>query len=193
MKIGLTHNQLKAALLFAANKDVRYYLNGVLFNGETGELVATDGHRIIVVKTSWRGESKCIIPRGLIEKALKITKADEVIELEYDEAHKLITLHGLFDSAIDGKYPDYSHALPDNKDLVRSPAAYNVQYLADAHKAHNILLGLKPSAVCALVFQTRRPANSKDWNYDDVVNAIQHQSAAVFHNEYTICIMPLRT
>lgn len=50
--ITITRAQLRAALIFAADKDIRYYLNAVLLEvGECGDcrLVAADGHRIAVL------------------------------------------------------------------------------------------------------------------------------------------------
>jgi DNA polymerase-3 subunit beta len=192
MKAAFAHNQLKAALLFAAKNDVRYYLNGVLFRGETGELVATDGHRCIVIETGWRAEGDVIIPRELIEKVLKVTKAeDTAIEMSLDESSRKMALGGIVDFKIDGKYPDYSAIFVQEDGCVPSPAILNTSYIVDAAKARALIAGLSSFKNTGLAFCAKAP-NEAGIGYLETVAILRNHTAFYFGNGLKIAIQPLR-
>jgi DNA polymerase-3 subunit beta len=125
--------QFKAALTrtqFAmAQQDVRYYLNGLLFeiNGTRLRTVATDGHRLSICDCPITGGSsktvQAIVPRkGILElqrllgddeETVAVTLSDNHIRIEFGDA--------VFTSKlIDGKFPDYERVVPqgDMKRLV---------------------------------------------------------------------------
>lgn len=145
--IEVTRAQIRAALLFAADKDIRYYLNGVCLHvGECGDarLVATDGHRLAVVKVcdqSTATPGEYIIPREYlkaIKKASRTASQTVFLTIEGDSFR-------IFDipenailcgsKLIDGKFPDWQRVatLPDFESL--TPGAFNAAYLADIQKA----------------------------------------------------------
>ena len=75
---------LRAARTHAAESDVRYYLNGVFLDTARGKVVATDGHRMLVVSAPGvnhayiregmppHTRAGVIIPNEAIDAALKL-------------------------------------------------------------------------------------------------------------------------
>jgi len=103
-----------------AKNDIRYYLNGILFDLENNAVVTTDGHLMCVEKnaiTSTDASKNAIIPRGvfdLIKKPLSIRISDKHAYIEHDGGMLLSKL-------IDGKFPDWRRVLPVNKDKIGIP------------------------------------------------------------------------
>lgn len=139
--ITLTRAQLRAALIFAADKDVRYYLNGVCLEvGECGDarLVATDGHRLAVLAVGDHPAAvpgEYLIPRDVlkpIKRASRTTGADVSIMIDGGRvmvaAGTEIIAGGLL---IDGKFPDWQRVCPDPERMSGEPGTYNAQYVAD--------------------------------------------------------------
>ncbi len=106
-----------------ANQDVRYYLNGLLFEVDNGTLrtVATDGHRLALSSMELpqtAGQQKqVIIPRkGVMELMRLLASDDQLIRLSIGQNHvRLIDQQFSFSSKlIDGRFPDYRRVLPRN-------------------------------------------------------------------------------
>lgn len=106
-----------------ANQDVRYYLNGLLFEVDNGTLrtVATDGHRLALSSMEMpvvAGQQKqVIIPRkGVLELMRLLASDDQVIRLAIGQNHiRLLDSQFSFSSKlIDGRFPDYRRVLPRN-------------------------------------------------------------------------------
>jgi len=128
-----------------ATNDVRYYLNGIYLETNRAEtrLVATNGHRMHCVRINddsalvdW--PTSAIIPDTLVKAICKVKAprylADPTVRITLDEGKIGITLPdgtSISGTAIDGVYPDYRRVIPD-KTATGEPAAYNVDYLADA-------------------------------------------------------------
>lgn len=104
-----------------ANQDVRYYLNGLLFEFADGGLktVATDGHRLAVC--DFEGEldvdynRQLIVPRkGVMELSRMLSDSDDVVELALGKNHvRLVKGSTVFTSKlIDGRFPDYQAVIP---------------------------------------------------------------------------------
>jgi DNA polymerase-3 subunit beta len=120
--------QLQALLLFAAKNDVRYYLNGI-YADPAGYLVATDGHRMLYIKTGEPGLD-VIIPREAAEAAVKMAKKGQEIPLTKTSIGQVTY------TTVDGKYPDWRRAIPTIDNLQPNPQClFEWQYLADAEKA----------------------------------------------------------
>jgi len=193
--------QLKAALLFSAVKDVRYYLNGIYFD-KRGYIVATDGHRAIAIETPLDIAESFIMPSGLAEKALKVSdKGNEFIELEVEftgthNPQAIIKMDGIKDFGIDGKYPDWQAVVPvkaNQDDYVQTPALLNPDYNMDAVKACLILNGLgnvkyKPP----LLFKGLRPKNIDDMPWAEACAYLNKVCAVHFGSHHTIVVMPTR-
>lgn len=103
-----------------ANQDVRYYLNGMLFDTATGWLtaVATDGHRLAMAKepcAELMEEHQCIVPRkGILELMRLLEAIDDPVTLQLSDNHLRATVPGFtFTSKlVDGRFPDYRRVLP---------------------------------------------------------------------------------
>lgn len=110
-----------------AQQDVRYYLNGMLFEVSSGQLkaVATDGHRLALTNaeitnntseaSSSDDKSQAIIPRkGVLELSRLFGDADGEVELVITNNHIQAKTDSLsFTSKlVDGKFPDYDRVIP---------------------------------------------------------------------------------
>lgn len=161
MKIETPFSTLKAASLFAATNDIRYYLQGVCV--ETTDkrgalLIATDGHTLALADVSaynmdnctTYGRSSTIIPLELI-MALKAPKQRDwqMVTITVDGDSVALELNGATISGvrIDGKFPDWRLVIPLT-DTDPALAHYDPRYVARVEKA-GALLGNK----CAILNQ----------------------------------------
>jgi DNA polymerase-3 subunit beta len=92
-----------------AQQDVRYYLNGMLIEVQSGILraVATDGHRLVIVPR-----------KGILELARLLTEQDGLVSIVLGQHHiRATTGEFTFTSKlVDGKFPDYERVLPKGGD-----------------------------------------------------------------------------
>ncbi|MBU0049569.1 DNA polymerase III subunit beta, partial [Klebsiella pneumoniae] len=106
-----------------AHQDVRYYLNGMLFETENTELrtVATDGHRLAVcsmdIGQSLPGHSVIVPRKGVIE-LMRLLDGGGESSLQLQIGSNNIRAHVgdfIFTSKlVDGRFPDYRRVLPKN-------------------------------------------------------------------------------
>jgi DNA polymerase III subunit beta len=125
LKFTLPQKRLRSlieATNFAmAQQDVRYYLNGMLWELGQGSLraVATDGHRLAlsVKDASVIGEDQIIVPRKAIYELSRLLN-DEEIDLTILLNNKQLCVNMqdyMFTSKlIDGKFPDYNRVIPQS-------------------------------------------------------------------------------
>ncbi|WP_437879864.1 DNA polymerase III subunit beta [Pseudomonas sp. LRF_L74] len=108
-----------------AQQDVRYYLNGMLLEVQTGVLraVATDGHRLALCAMEANIEQnekhQVIVPRkGILELARLLTEQDGEVAIVLGQHHiRATTGEFTFTSKlVDGKFPDYERVLPRGGD-----------------------------------------------------------------------------
>lgn len=108
-----------------AQQDVRYYLNGMLIEVQTGVLraVATDGHRLAMCAMEAAIENtekhQVIVPRkGILELARLLTEQDGEVVIVLGQHHiRATTGEFTFTSKlVDGKFPDYERVLPRGGD-----------------------------------------------------------------------------
>jgi DNA polymerase-3 subunit beta len=108
-----------------AQQDVRYYLNGLLFDlrDQTLRCVATDGHRLALCEAPLEGGAQAkrqiIVPRkGVTELQRLLEGGDREIELEMGRSHIRIKRDDVtFTSKlIDGRFPDYEAVIPIGAD-----------------------------------------------------------------------------
>lgn len=107
-----------------AQQDVRYYLNGLLFDLREGGLrcVATDGHRLALCEAELEGANQkrqIIVPRkGVSELQRLLEGGDRQVELELARSHIRVSRDDVtFTSKlIDGKFPDYEAVIPIGAD-----------------------------------------------------------------------------
>lgn len=103
-----------------AQQDIRYYLNGLLFevSGNNLNIVGTDGHRLSFTSTQL-GQSyekqEVILPRKTVIELIKLLdESDEevTIDLTSGQANFSFSDIRLISKVIDGKFPDYTRVIP---------------------------------------------------------------------------------
>lgn len=108
-----------------AQQDVRYYLNGLLFDLRDKALrcVATDGHRLALCEAgldeSVQTKRQIIVPRkGVLELQRLLEGGDRELELEMGRSHIRVKRDDVtFTSKlIDGRFPDYEAVIPIGAD-----------------------------------------------------------------------------
>ena len=118
-------NLLDKTSFAMANQDVRYYLNGLLFEFKDSTLrtVATDGHRLAVCdlddKVSIKENRQIIVPRkGVMELVRMLTDSKEKVMLGLGKNHVRLQKGqtALTSKLIDGRFPDYQAVIPVGAD-----------------------------------------------------------------------------
>lgn len=114
---------IEATQFSMAHQDVRYYLNGMLFETEGEELrtVATDGHRLAVcsmpIGQSLPSHSVIVPRKGVIELMRMLDGGDNPLRVQIGSNN--IRAHVgdfIFTSKlVDGRFPDYRRVLPKNR------------------------------------------------------------------------------
>ncbi|MBQ0720601.1 MAG: DNA polymerase III subunit beta [Gammaproteobacteria bacterium] len=110
-----------------AHQDVRYYLNGMLWEVSGSKLngVATDGHRLAISSIELPGETasnpvQAILPRkGVVELSRLLVDEGE-ITISLGDAHLRVRGSDFHFTSklVDGAYPDYDKVLPKGGSLV---------------------------------------------------------------------------
>jgi len=145
---------LKAASAFMAKNDVRYYLNGILFDFQPGELrlVATDGHVLFTARLEFENDytGNHIISGADITKMQKLyTHKDPTIALQFaflDDCSAIEISDGPLSFKIclvDGVFPDWKRVIPkrEKTDDAGQTIGINTAYLAKVAKALEPLTG----------------------------------------------------
>ncbi len=107
-----------------AHQDVRYYLNGMLFETEGEELrtVATDGHRLAVcampVGQPLPSHSVIVPRKGVMELVRMLDGGETPVQLQIGSNNIRASVGDyIFTSKlVDGRFPDYRRVLPKNPD-----------------------------------------------------------------------------
>jgi DNA polymerase-3 subunit beta len=114
---------IEATSFAMAQQDVRYYLNGMLWELSTNKLraVATDGHRMAlcdgICEVEVQETLTAILPRkGIME--LSRLLGEEQVQVSMGSNHIRITGTGycFTSKLVDGAYPDYDRVLPKGGD-----------------------------------------------------------------------------
>ena len=115
---------IEATQFSMAHQDVRYYLNGMLFETEGEELrtVATDGHRLAVcsmpIGQALPNHSVIVPRKGVIELVRLLDGGETPLQVQIGSSN--IRAHVgdfIFTSKlVDGRFPDYRRVLPKNPD-----------------------------------------------------------------------------
>lgn len=108
-----------------ANQDVRYYLNGMLFEVNDNQLrtVATDGHRLamagMALEQSGLPQRQVIVPRKGVTELMRLLESDDqLVQISIGQNHIRLVSEGMtFTSKLlDGRFPDYRRVLPQGGD-----------------------------------------------------------------------------
>lgn len=132
---------LKAVMLAAAKNDVRYCLNSVMVRN--GELVATNGHMLLLIKSeSIKSDGEYIIDNDtlkMIVKSHKGIKGDNRVEVVDS-----MTITGgseISITPVDWNYPNFNRVIP--QETSGEIAHFNAEYLLACQKANGEFLGRK--------------------------------------------------
>lgn len=118
---------IEATYFAMAQQDVRYYLNGMLFEISAGKarLVATDGHRMAVTELPLELAPdlarRIIVPRKTVIEALRLLSDDEApARLGVGTDHLTLSAADVVfkSKVIDGSFPDYERVVPRNQDKI---------------------------------------------------------------------------
>ena len=133
---------LRAAAMFAAKKDSRFYLESVCveWRDDTAKLIATDGHRMFVasfaIEPDGDGDGACIVPSDTVKRALTGNKDDTVAF--GPPALDIASIGGVTFEPIRAEYPDWRRVVP--ADASGEAAQFNAAYVADIGKAARLLM-----------------------------------------------------
>lgn len=110
-----------------AQQDVRYYLNGMLWEVKPDQLrvVATDGHRMAMctraIAVNPAEPVQAILPRkGVLELSRLMDEPEELVDVTLSANHIRVTseAYTFTSKLVDGKFPDYERVLPRGGDKV---------------------------------------------------------------------------
>lgn len=150
--------KLKAALVFAAKKDIRTYLNGININLAKNRVEATNGHALIVIEkvliddevmeTEEKPNKNYIIKREDVECALKaFSKGSNAVKFIINDDEKTIQLGNLICYPLEGHFPEVDRLL--NLEFSTNPPqgtqpAFQTCYLEKVGKAMKIMKTKSP-------------------------------------------------
>ena len=147
MKIYTTLSALKAINLLSADKDIRYYLNGVhvTATATATRLTATDGHALGIHQSEQQNEGvdfvEMIIPNDVIKLIKSASKNVDTVVIDTEDGITgtigAITGAAVSFKAIDGKFPDVQRVMP--KTISGETAQYQPYLLEKFSKASKLL------------------------------------------------------
>ena len=141
---------IRAARTHAAEKDLRYYLQGVYFDTKHGKLVSTDGHRMLIA--SALGIQSSVAPfiisnetldavlsqyKGDYARGKRLGDIDVTLTVSDEMTVSFNTPIGLISGKpVDGTFPDYRRVIPKPDDVMTGkPAVFNQTYIYEAFDA----------------------------------------------------------
>jgi DNA polymerase-3 subunit beta len=125
IKRGELKQLLEKTQFAMAQQDVRYYLNGLLFDVSPGRLraVATDGHRLAFSELARDIDIaepvQAILPRkSVLEMSRLLDNSDEEVTIVLAPGQVVVDLDAvrLTTKTIDGRFPDYERVIPEHGD-----------------------------------------------------------------------------
>ncbi len=171
-----------------AQQDVRYYLNGMLFELDGKKLltVATDGHRLALSKIELDDEItsdlvQAIVPRkGVMEAAKLLSSSDAACKIELNSNHIRISLaeYVFTSKLVDGRFPDYDKVLPKN---VQRELVSNRDRIKDAFSRASILCNEKFRGVRLLLDENKLTihANNPEQEEAEIELDVEYSSEAM--------------
>lgn len=134
----LHKNILKAALLFAATKDVRHYLVGVCIKPDS--VAATDGHRLVIIKTPTGLTRETFVPTEIVKRMMVGTTK----KMELRSTGDGLICDGVAYAFPHSKFPDLGYALDRAKGVIGVDSGAKLisadwDYLAKAQQAIRLI------------------------------------------------------
>jgi len=183
-----------------AQQDVRYYLNGMLFEVAADYLrvVATDGHRLametMAVNSDLSEVQQMILPRkGIMELSRLLGDDGGDISLTFGQNHlrAQVPEFTFTSKLVDGKFPDYNRVLPKGGDRV---VVGECQQLRQAFVRVSILSNEKYRGVRVMLSrdELRVVANNPEQEEAEEVVPVQYQGEPMeigFNVSYLIDVL----
>lgn len=143
IEVQLPLNGLAAVLPFAAKKDVRYYLNGVMVEvtPEGVTYAGTNGHALAVAKCAYDDNANSvafILGRKDVETIVKNIASTEALRIKTDGKFGLeiaFGSHRIKTQRIDGKFPDFRAVMTVDGEQRGQNSCFNPAYLALVQKS----------------------------------------------------------
>ncbi|MDR9498697.1 MAG: DNA polymerase III subunit beta [Hydrogenovibrio sp.] len=185
LSFSLQQHQLKQLIsnsAFAmAHQDVRFYLNGMLFDisDQTLRVVATDGHRLSTCTTQLETEgltaTQAILPRKGVMELQKLISDDETL-VAFALAKNYLTVQ-MEDTVftcklVDGRFPDYKRVLPQHNDQLATAQRELLRSLLQRaailsnDKFKGIRLALKPNLIAVHTQNSEQDESHEDMTLD---------------------------
>lgn len=148
LRFEMPAGALAALLLIAPKQDVRYYLRGVMVDttGRVPVAMATDGHRMLVVRLSGLPDDMprgCFIfPREMLASVKPIKVKRDVLPFELRMVGTECSIRGATTATgtlVDGRVLDWRRVVPEKASGVVSQ--YNGDYLGDFSQVARLLAG----------------------------------------------------
>lgn len=146
----ITVTTLKALLLFAAKKDIRYWLNGVHFeqsvNGTVA--VATNGHCLAVARLDRDSAEPAsfTVPREHLDNVVKSAKGSiDIVQVDDTQCTILSSNGRITVPLCDGKFPDWRRVTTPQQTGERG--YYDPEYAAMVNKAGQMVHSTKTAYV----------------------------------------------
>ncbi|RSF08832.1 hypothetical protein [Achromobacter aegrifaciens] len=149
--IQIDHTALKAACRIMAKNDIRYYLNGVYVEATRDQtlVVATDGHRLILIRTQTENEvedAESLIIAGdvakrIVDGSIRSIRQISMTRTDAGKWHIPLFKWGveLSFGSVEGVFPNWRKVVPER--TTGEPANFNPQYLADFQAAAHDYFG----------------------------------------------------
>lgn len=161
-----------------ANQDVRYYLNGILFEIKENKIktVSTDGHRLSLSFFNLNQDIpnySVIIPRLSVFEIMKIVKnTNRILKIEIGEKnirflHRSIILTS---KLLDGNFPEYNLVFPKKSDKI---LIINCDTLKNAISRVSILSNEKLNGVRFFIKKNELKINTNNNNYEEAEEFIE--------------------
>lgn len=162
--IPINRTHLRAVSLFAASKDIRYYLNGVLVQvtAKAVRLVGTDGHALLIGQTEFETAPdtdvvKMIVPIDVCKRFAADADKTPIFIWPIGAGRYKMESVGLSINftPVDGTFPDYENVAVLPKSTSGEPCQFDPQLVARAGKAAAIV-GSKTHACPVIAYNGQR-------------------------------------
>lgn len=173
---------LRRTAFAMAQQDVRYYLNGMLFEiaENTLRVVATDGHRLAMNQTAIDvvkpHRMQLIMPYKAVMELMRLLKdVDSVLTVQAGLHHIRIECNDfIFTSKlVEGRFPDYQRVIPKMGDKivtvdrdVLKQALQRTAILCHHDKVHGVRLELRANSLQLFANNTQHEASEETLDVD---------------------------
>jgi hypothetical protein len=184
-----------------STEETRYYLNGVYVHPHPDEgalLVATDGHRLIVIHDKTGKCSKpgivAIDKKVLGNKLFHSDGDDACITVDDEGIASVGVFRGQKTSLIDGTFPDYARVVLPVLELAKlqkyAPASFNQSYVSAFGKVASMFGGDKSASMRLVSFTEMDPALIRFGSIDHAFGILMPMRSGI-SNEIPLFMKPI--